>query len=176
MDRVQARGRVGFKIKLSEGLGMLTIVSFSCIYSAALQASVTPLSPHRRATEGSGNTQGRNMGLPKRSHTALSPLGWSLELSGFCSARQGTLTPIRRFPHSGPNPAWPWPWLPVTTALQTVQGQRLTQQPHIRHGSSPLCQCWMVNRPKISLLECVTEFRQRRSRQAWNEIMVIQWQ
>lgn len=176
MDRVQARGRVGFKMKLSEGLGMLTMVPFLlhllCNTADIRYPSVPPSQGHR----GNGNRQGRTMGLHKRSHTALSPLGWSLELSGFCSPRQGTLAPIRCFPHSSPYPAWPWPWLPVTMALQTAQGQRLTQQPHIRHGSSPPCQCWMVNRRKISLLECVTEFRQRRSRKAQNEIMVIRRQ
>lgn len=33
-----------------------------------------PLCPPCRATEGNGNRQGRNEGLPKRSHTAPSPL------------------------------------------------------------------------------------------------------
>lgn len=78
IDSMQARGRVGFKFKLSEGLGMLRIVPFLLqhwsICPAVLQTSVAPLSPHCRATEGNGNKQGKNMGLPKRSHTALSPL------------------------------------------------------------------------------------------------------
>lgn len=179
MDRVQVRGRVGFKIILSEVLGMLRIVPFlpqrRSFYAAALQTSVAPLSPRRGATE--GNRQGRNTGAPQKDYTQhCLPWDRRLDLSGFCSPRRATLAPIRCVPHTGPNPAWPWPWLPVNVALQTAQGQRLTQQPHIRHGSSPPCQCWMVNHHKTGLLECVTEFRQRRSRKARNEITAIQQQ
>lgn len=84
-----------------------------------------------------------------------------LGLSGSCTPRQGPFPPIRCCPR--PPPSSPWPWLSVTVALQTVWGQRLTQQPHIRHGSSPLCvhKCWMANHPKPRLLECGPEFLQR---------------
>ena len=81
--------------------------------------------------------------------------------------RLGSAVPDREPFHSSdaaqlPNPP-PRPWLSVTVALQTVGGQRLTQQPHIRHGSRPLCpyKRWMVNHPIISLLECGFEFLQR---------------
>lgn len=44
------------------------------IYPAALQTSVAPLSPHRKATVGTGNRQGRNMGAPQKiTHSTVSP-------------------------------------------------------------------------------------------------------
>lgn len=135
-----------------------------------------PLCPPCRATEGNGNRQGRNEGLPKRSHTAPSPLKQMLELSGFCGPRWGYLAPVRRFPHTGPTSHFPLTLTPRHRGPPDSPGQRLTQQPHIRHGSSPPCQCWMVNRHKMSLLECVTEFRQRGTRKVWNEIIAIWWQ
>lgn len=89
-----------------------------------------------------------------------------LGLSGFWTLRRGRLfPPIRCCPRPSkpvPSPPTsPWPWLSVSAAPQTVWGQRATQQPHIRHGSSPLCGCWMVNYPEMSLTECGSEFLQR---------------
>lgn len=87
-----------------------------------------------------------------------------LGLSGSCTPRQGGGA---FHPSDAAYPPTSIPPLPldldsVTVALQTVWGQRLTQQPHIRHGSSPLClyKCWMANHPKIHLLECGLEFLQ----------------
>lgn len=66
-------------MKLSEGLGMLRIALFLLhhwsIYPAALQTSVAPLSPHRKGhCVGLGTDREGTWGLPKRSHTAPSPL------------------------------------------------------------------------------------------------------
>lgn len=60
-------------MKLSEGLGMLRIALFLLqhwsMYPAALQTSVAPLSPHRKATVGTGN-----MGAPQKiTHSTVSP-------------------------------------------------------------------------------------------------------
>lgn len=130
-----------------------------------------PCSPSR-ATEVSGNRQGRTWGS-KGVHTRhCVPSDRRLGLSGFCTPRQGAFPPIRCRLRPPPPLSSPWPWLSVTAALQTDWGQRLTQQPHIRHGSNPLCpyKCRMVNHPKISLLECGFEFLQRWTRRPRGEI------
>lgn len=146
------------------------LVIFRCVspqpgnhHPAGLQTPAAPVSPSR-ATEVSGNRQGRTWGS-KGVHTRhrlpsdrLSGTVWVLHSqTGSPSTRQMLPTPI------------PIPLLPLDLdslspwPFQTVWGQRVTQQPHIRHGSSPLCpyECWMVNHPKISLLECGFEFLQR---------------
>lgn len=117
MDRVQVRGRVGFKIILSEVLGMLRIVPFlpqrRSFYAAALQTSVAPLSPRRGATE--GNRQGRNTGAPQKDYTQhCLPWDRRLDLSGYSRTHQMrpthwpqprltlTLTPRQRGPPDSP--------------------------------------------------------------------------
>lgn len=136
-NRVQARGRVVFKTK-DQGCWELCCFS-SSIGAFTLQhcRHLWPLSPPITGPlRGVGTDSQGTWGSPKDHTQHRLPSDRRLELSGFCSPRRGTLAPIRCFPHTGLNPAWPWLWLPVTVALQTAQGQRLTQQPHIRHGSS----------------------------------------
>lgn len=74
MDRVQARGRVGFKIKLSEGLGMLTIVPFLlhllCSTADIRYPSVPPSQGHR----GEWEQTGMEHGAPQKiTHSTVSP-------------------------------------------------------------------------------------------------------
>lgn len=99
-----------------------------------------------------------------------------LGLSGSCTPRQGPFPPIRCCPR--PPPSSPWPWLSVTVALQTVWGQRLTQQPHIRHGSSPLCvhKCWMANHPKPRLLEFWPWIPSEMDPETWGRIIVATYE
>lgn len=83
----------------------------------------------------------RWVGTDRGSHAAPSPLGetsgsvWVLH-SQTAAPSQPSEAPHRTAPPLAPSP---WPWLSVAVPLQTVWGQRLTQQPHIRHGSGPLC-------------------------------------
>lgn len=139
-------------------------------YSAALQTLVTSMSPPpRRANDGNGNRQCKNKGLPKRSHAAPSPLKQTSGAVWFLRSQTGdSRTRQMCFPHTGPTSPFPLTLTPHHRGPPDSPGQRLTQQPHIRHGSSPPCQCWMVNQHKTSLLECVTEFRQWQTRKAWN--------
>lgn len=156
---------------------MLRIVLFLLqhwsIYPAALQTSVAPQSPHHRATEGSGNRQSRNMGLPKRSHTAPSPLGQTSGAVWLLQPQTGYSCTHQMLP-----PHWPQPRLTLTLTPRhrgppdSPRSKVNTAATHQTRFKSP-CQCQMVNRQKISLLECVTEFQQRLSRKARNEIMVI---